>query len=105
MHHSGLPRLPTNMDPADPENPYGDYSVEQLYSFLSGYELPRDIGAQYEYPNLGVGLLGHALALSAGVDYGTLVEERIGEPLELETSSGPASRSWSRARAISSLRR
>jgi len=61
LHHSGLPRLPTNMNPADPANPYADYSVEQLYAFLSGHELARDVGAQYEYSNLGYGLLGHAL--------------------------------------------
>ena len=59
MHVSGLPRLPANMQPKDPLNPYADYSVEQLYQFLSGYQLPRDVGALYEYSNLGGGLLGH----------------------------------------------
>ena len=44
---SGLPRLPKNMTSATPRNPYADYSVAQLYAFLSGYELPRDPGAQY----------------------------------------------------------
>lgn len=87
MHHSGLPRLPTNLSPADPENPYADYSVEQLYAFLSGYELPRDIGAEYEYSNLGVGLLGHALALAAGTDYATLIGERITEPLDMSSTA------------------
>ena len=62
VHHSGLPRLPDNMSPADPANPYADYSVEQMYSFLSGYELQRDIGSQYEYSNFSTGLLGHVLA-------------------------------------------
>ena len=42
--HSGLPRLPGNMSPADMSNPYADYTVEQLYTFLSGHELRRDIG-------------------------------------------------------------
>jgi D-alanyl-D-alanine-carboxypeptidase/D-alanyl-D-alanine-endopeptidase len=45
---SGLPRLPSNLAPKDPLNPYADYSVEQLYQFLSGYQLTRDIGAKYE---------------------------------------------------------
>ena len=49
-HTSGLPRLMTNLTPADPGNPYGSYTVEQLYAFLSGHELTRDIGAQYEVP-------------------------------------------------------
>jgi len=78
---SGLPRLPSNMAPKDMSNPYADYSVQQLYDFLSGYRLARDIGAQYEYSNLGVGLLGHVLALRAGMSYEALVRSRICEPL------------------------
>jgi CubicO group peptidase (beta-lactamase class C family) len=64
-------------------NPYADYSVQQLYTFLSSYELPRDIGAQFEYSNLGVGLLGHVLALRAGKSYEALVTERILTPLKM----------------------
>jgi D-alanyl-D-alanine-carboxypeptidase/D-alanyl-D-alanine-endopeptidase len=78
---SGLPRLPNNMSPANALNPYADYSVQQLYDFLSHYELTRDIGSQFEYSNLGVGLLGHALALRAGKSYEALLTERILEPL------------------------
>jgi hypothetical protein len=29
------------MTPKDPANPYADYSVEQLYQFLTGYQLTR----------------------------------------------------------------
>ncbi|HSJ10312.1 MAG TPA: serine hydrolase, partial [Longimicrobiales bacterium] len=80
---SGLPRLPSNLRPADPTNPYADYTVEQLYEFLGGYTLARDPGAQYEYSNLGAGLLGHALALRAGTSYEELVRVRILEPLRM----------------------
>lgn len=80
-HSSGLPRMPTNFAPKDPANPFADYTVEQMYAFLGGYTLTRDIGAQYEYSNLGVGLLGHVLARRAGVDYETLVRQRITAPL------------------------
>lgn len=80
-HHSALPRLPDNFSPSDASNPYADYTVEQMYTFLSGYELTRDIGSEYEYSNLGVGLLGHALALVSGTNYESLVRERILEPL------------------------
>ena len=86
-HTSALPRLPANLTPADPENPYADYTVAQLYEFLSKYELPRDIGSQYEYSNLGAGLLGHALALRAGKDYETLVRERITAPLGMRSTT------------------
>src|SRR5262249_3842986 len=30
MHVSGLPRLPDNLDPPDPQNPYAAYNAEKL---------------------------------------------------------------------------
>jgi CubicO group peptidase (beta-lactamase class C family) len=86
-HTSGLPRLPTNFAPRDPTNPYADYSVAQLYSFLSAYELTRGIGAQYAYSNLGYGLLGNILARRAGMDYEALVKSRIAVPLGLSSTA------------------
>ena len=80
-HTSGLPRLPGNLKPKDPRNPYADYSVDDLYEFLSGYTLPRDPGSEVEYSNLGGGLLGHLLAYRAGTDYESLIGSRITEPL------------------------
>ena len=85
-HTSGLPRMPTNFAPKDPRNPYADYSEEKLYEFLSSYQLPRDIGSQYEYSNLGGGLLGLALARRAGMDYGELVQKRICDPLAMNST-------------------
>jgi D-alanyl-D-alanine-carboxypeptidase/D-alanyl-D-alanine-endopeptidase len=78
---SGLPRMPDNFKPSDPENPYADYSTQQMYAFLGGYTLPRGIGENYEYSNLGVGLLGQALSRRAGTDYETLVTSRVLKPL------------------------
>ena len=86
-HTSGLPRMPTNFAPADAANPYADYSVGQLYAFLDGYRLRRDIGAQYEYSNYGAGLLGHILARRAGTSYEELVKRRILDRLGM-TSTG-----------------
>ncbi len=78
---SGLPRMPDNFTPRDSANPYADYSVQQLYEFLSRYHLPRDPGAAYEYSNLGMGLLGHTLSLKARTTYEQLVTRRILTPL------------------------
>ena len=80
-HTSGLPRLPANLKPKNPRNPYADYTVDDLYRFLSTYSLARDPGAEFEYSNLGGGLLGHVLALRDGTDYETLVRSRITQPL------------------------
>lgn len=80
-HSSALSRMPDNMVPKDAENPYADYSVTQMYEFLSDFKPARDIGAKYEYSNFGAGLLGHILALKAGANYEALVLERICRPL------------------------
>lgn len=82
--NSGLPRMPTNFTPADPANPYADYHAPQLYEFLSGYQLTRDPGAQFEYSNLGVGLLGHVLSLVTGQSYEEMERTRVWTPLGME---------------------
>jgi len=84
---SGLPRMPDNFSPRDSSNPYADYSVQKLYEFLSRYQLPRDPGAAYEYSNLGMGLLGHALALKGGMSYEQLLMRRILRPLGMKETS------------------
>ncbi len=84
-HTSGLPRLPDNLDMKNADNPYADYTVAQMYDFLSRYQLTRGIGEKYEYSNYGAGLLGHILALKAGMDYETLVTKRIGAPLKMSS--------------------
>jgi D-alanyl-D-alanine-carboxypeptidase/D-alanyl-D-alanine-endopeptidase len=83
---SGLPRMPDNFAPKGGNNPYADYTVEQLYDFLSSCQLKRDIGSEYEYSNLGVGLLGHILALRAGTNYEALVVRRICDPLQMSST-------------------
>ncbi|UCC18042.1 MAG: serine hydrolase [Dehalococcoidales bacterium] len=80
-HTSGLPREAGNMNYTDTGNPYADYTIGQLYEFLSNYSLTRDIGSEGEYSNLGFGLLGHALARRADTDYESLVRSRICSPL------------------------
>jgi D-alanyl-D-alanine-carboxypeptidase/D-alanyl-D-alanine-endopeptidase len=89
-HTSGLPRIPSNLDATNLDNPYAKYGPAELYAFLggsTGYTLPRDPGAQWEYSNLGVGLLGHALALRAGLSYEALLRQRILDPLGLENTT------------------
>ncbi len=83
-HTSALPRLPDNMSPANPANPYADYSEKQLYDFLNDYELTRDIGSKYEYSNYAVGLLGHLLASKRNLTYEELMKEVIANPLGMD---------------------
>jgi D-alanyl-D-alanine-carboxypeptidase/D-alanyl-D-alanine-endopeptidase len=85
-HRSGLPRMPSNFNPKDPTRPYIDYPVERLYEFLSSHELRRDVGAEYEYSNLGAGLLGLALARRAGTDFETALRDRVFRPLGMSST-------------------
>jgi CubicO group peptidase (beta-lactamase class C family) len=83
-HTSGLPPLPDNHRPVDMQDPYADYPVETMYAFLSGHELRRAPGAEFEYSNLGFGILGHALARAAGTSFKELLRQRVLEPLGMD---------------------
>ena len=84
---SGLPRMPGNFAPADPSNPYADYDGARMLSYLASYTLPRDPGESYDYSNLGVGLLGYALAQRAGTSYEALVTRRVLAPLGMRETA------------------
>jgi serine-type D-Ala-D-Ala carboxypeptidase/endopeptidase len=75
-HRSGLPSWPDNL-PLRGSDPLADFTIEDLYAFLSSHELRGVPGTGYLYSNLGYGLLGHALARAAGTSYRDLVGERI----------------------------
>ncbi len=83
-HSSGLPRVPPGMwgkvlgrDP----DPYADIDASGLAAALARVSL-KGRGRQ-RYSNLGVGLLGHALAHRAGTSYASLVEAEVCGPLGL----------------------
>ena len=80
-HTSGLPKVPSNLNQIDPENPYAAYTVNDLYDYISSYKLTRDPGVKFEYSNTGVGLLGHILSLRANTSYEALLQERVLAPL------------------------
>lgn len=82
-HSSGLPRLPDNMPYENPADPYSDYSEKLLLDFLGRHQLTRDIGSEFEYSNLGFGLLGYLLGRAAGSDYPALLKQRITGPLRM----------------------
>lgn len=83
-HSSGLPRMPSNFAPANPDNPYVDYSFELMYDFLDGYEPKRAPGERYAYSNLGAALLGDAVARAQDSSYETLLRTRITDLLDMQ---------------------
>jgi len=91
-HRSGLPRIPPSMwrkALTFDDNPYQAYGDEQLADDLARVRL-RGRG-RVRYSNLGMGMLGHALARAADTSYDALVRAEICEPLGLaDTTAVPA---------------
>ena len=90
-HSSGLPRMPTNFEPASSRDPYADYGEEKLLAFLETFEFPgASPDASFEYSNLGMALLGYLLARHADVELEELYKTHIFEPLGMDsTKLGP----------------
>ncbi|MCK5173101.1 MAG: beta-lactamase family protein [Planctomycetes bacterium] len=89
-HLSGLPRLPNNLYKFGDyfslsfiKNPYANYDPQRLYAFLSQYELNRMPGKKYEYSNVGMGLLGHVLAIEQRTTYEDLILNHICNQLDM----------------------
>lgn len=83
-HRSGLPNYPDNLVGAGTGTPGAGYTRAMLQQFLAGYTLSRAPGSEYEYSNLGSGMLGQACVDAAGVnDYEALVRREIGVPMGL----------------------
>jgi CubicO group peptidase (beta-lactamase class C family) len=81
--HSGLPRMPDNFNPADLQDPYADYRPANLYEYLAKHGVSKPADAKFNYSNLGVGLLGQALANRAATTYPDLLKTLVAEPLKL----------------------
>jgi CubicO group peptidase (beta-lactamase class C family) len=85
--HSGLPRMPDNFHPADPTNPYADYDEKALYAWLKSHGVALAPNAPFGYSNVGVGLLGSALAHRAGVTYEALLKQQVTQPLGMRDTA------------------
>jgi CubicO group peptidase (beta-lactamase class C family) len=62
------------------------YTSDKLYTFVSSYKLTQAPGTRFEYSNVGMALLGHALERRTGLDYETLVVDRICRPLGMNNT-------------------
>lgn len=84
-HTSGLPRMHSLLLDPKPDKKH-EYTKDGMYEFLSDYDLPRDIGSQYEYSNTGGSLLAHVLSLNAGKSYEQTLKERILDRLGMNST-------------------
>ncbi|HEY2750809.1 serine hydrolase domain-containing protein [Phenylobacterium sp.] len=86
MHTAALPHDLPNLAAKRQDEMLAGTSEADLYKFLASYQLPRDPGTEWEYSNLGVGLLGIALSHRAGVDLETLIRQRVTGPLGMTST-------------------
>lgn len=87
-HTSGLPRLPTNLDLAkvNPENPYIEYKEKDMKEYLSKY-LELSNKGEYQYSNLGAGLLGYTLSKIENDTYESLLQKKIFSKYDMQNST------------------
>ncbi|GGD51781.1 hypothetical protein GCM10011514_15010 [Emticicia aquatilis] len=87
-HTSGFPRLPMNLYKLgdDLNNPYKNYDIDRMYSYLKTFKPYREVGVNYEYSNFAVGLLGTILAQQNQLTYEELLLQKICKPLKLENT-------------------
>ena len=85
-HTSGFPRLPADLAPTDPLDPYKGYDDAALLQSLTITRDKQPLGDYYAYSNLGVGVLGYLLGRVHGEGYVEAVLEYVVRPLGLERS-------------------
>lgn len=89
-HTSGLPRedmktirkqLKENKERKN--NPYKDFSPDDLDRFFTNYKMKREIGKKFVYSNIGIGLLANTIADIFGMTYEEAIKAQILEPLRM----------------------
>ena len=87
-HTSGLPRLPSNLDltKVNPENPYKEYKEKELNEYLIKH-LELSHKGEYQYSNLGAGLLGYTLSKIEKDTYERLLQKKIFSKYDMQNST------------------
>lgn len=100
-HTSGLERLPSNFAESaikNQSNPYMNYGQKEFYEFLdSDFELKDQ---DYNYSNLGYGLLGHSLEKITEKSYEELLYEEVLQPLRMNHTTSNPSKAQNRIKAL-----
>ncbi len=88
-HTSGLPRIHVPIWKALikplPKDPYAVFSRDDLLAWMQEWsQKARQGKPSHSYSNLGVGLLGEAMAIQAGVPYFDLLADKVLVPLGMQ---------------------
>ncbi|WP_291858555.1 beta-lactamase family protein [Marinilabilia sp.] len=87
-HTSGLPRLPANLDltKVNPKNPYKEYKEKELKEYLTK-QLEVSNSGEYQYSNLGTGLLGYTLCKINNDAYEDLLQKKVFSKYDMQNST------------------
>ncbi len=89
-HTSGLPHNPPNLQPANPLDPFADFSHHHVYMGITVIGLTIPPGQEYQFSMFGYGLLGHVLTLRTNKTYGEVIDTYVSRPLALkDTTASP----------------
>lgn len=91
-HTAGLPNVPETQHFSwsrleDPRNPYKPLTREEVRSWLSGFHLPVPPGTRFSYSNVGMAVLGEALATAAGSSYEGLLRRVVTDRFAMRDTS------------------
>lgn len=84
-HRAGLPAIASNLFPRSVDDPYVTFDAAALRAYLAHAHLDASVGT-YRYSELGVALLGEAVARVYRKDYRGLMASEVLAPLSLDTS-------------------
>lgn len=82
-HMSGLPRIPRGLTLAQ----RASFTETDLMNYVAQWQPDAPIGSEFNYSNIGFGLLGYALAGEAGQPFATLLQQKILTPLGMASTS------------------
>ena len=83
-HTSGLPRLPENLELSNETNPYKSYGKREIDEYLKN--LMKTGSKNYDYSNLGAGLLGYTLGLSQKTSFQYLLQKKVFDKYKMKSS-------------------
>ncbi len=90
-HTAGLPRLPRGLSGSNiknPLNPYKNYSTADLIQYLQdSLRLDTIPGAQFNYSNLGAGVLELVLKKATSRSFEQLLQQHLLQPLHMERTT------------------
>ncbi len=86
-HTAGFPKMPDNMKHMYSQDPYKDYGTDQLYEYLESVDKPLIGGDDFDYSNLGYGVLGAIAERVSGQTMEELYRDIIFTPLSMDNSS------------------